>query len=160
MRKLWIVIPLLTLVMWSCSEEAIYDQFVQMPDSGWQEDSVITFDVLVEDTTKSYGVILQIRHNTQYPYQNIWLNRSISFNGEVLHEDKVNYNVAKPDGEWLGSGFGAIKTVEAPYNRNSLRFQNRGTYQFRIQQAMREDHLQGIEDLGLKIISVNDENNG
>ncbi len=147
---------IITVALTSCSDDAIYDAYVPIPDSGWQEDSVVTFDVDVDDTTSEFGVIVMLRHNTQYPYQNFWLNREITFGGEQIHTDKISYQLAKPTGEWLGKGFGDIKTVEAPYNRQILRFQNKGTYQFRFQQGMREDHLIGIEEIGLRIVPVND----
>ncbi len=160
MRIAKIFLPILTLLLISCGEEEIYNNYVHVPDSGWPADSIITFDVLVDDVSKHYGVIVQFRHNTDYGYQNLWLNRAISFNGENIYSDHVNYTVGLPDGQWIGDGFGALKSLEFPYKQNALQFNSPGTYRFSFEQAMREDMLMGIEDFGIRIITLNDETNG
>ncbi len=154
--KLLLMVLLGTFIT-SCTDDAYYNAYVPVSDAGWPEDSVITFDVVVDDTTSEFGVIVMLRHNTNYPYQNFWLNRSISFAGEEIHSDRISYQLAKPTGEWLGKGFGDIKAVEAPYNRQVLRFQNKGTYQFKFQQGMREERLPGLEDIGLRIVPIENE---
>ncbi|WP_170266432.1 gliding motility lipoprotein GldH [Phaeocystidibacter luteus] len=153
-RKLLIPLALLGIAISSCDNGAIYDEFHHVSNASWHKDSVVTFEVVIDDTTAEYGIVLQLRHNTEYPYQNLWLSREILFNGESMHADRINYQLAQPDGKWLGDGFGALKTVEAPYNRNKLRFPQRGTYQFRIEQRMREEVLTGIEDIGLRILPL------
>lgn len=158
-RNLFLSLCALIMLV-SCGEEAMYDEFVRVPNHGWNADSAVTFDVLVNDTNANYAVYVRIRHNANYPYQNLYLFRSIESAEEEVHHDKVNYQVAKPSGEWLGDGFGALKTIEAPYSRSTLRFNKKGTYRFKFTQGMREDVLQGIEEIGLKIVPVNISSDG
>lgn len=153
-RKL-ILLLLIVIGMASCSDEAIYDEFIRVPESGWPADSAVNFEVVINDTTASYAVFVRIRHNPDYPYQNLYLFRTILSGEEQIYTDKINYQVAKPTGEWLGDGFGALKTIEAPYSRNTLRFNQRGTYRFRFAQGMREELLHGVEEIGLRIVPIN-----
>lgn len=139
----------------SCTESALYDAYIPVPETGWHKDSAVTFDVTISDTTQHYGVVVQFRHNAEYPYQNLYLFREIRSVDGVLYQDTINYQLAKPSGEWLGSGFGALKTIEAPFNRNSVRFNDRGTYQFRFAHGMRDERLHGMEDMGLRVYPVN-----
>lgn len=150
----------LAIAMTSCEEPAMYDEFVPISDAGWSADSSVTFDVVVNDTTSRYAVYVRIRHNADFPYQNLYMFRSIRNGNEQIYEDKINYRVAEPNGKWLGDGFGALKTIDAPYSRNSLKFTKRGTYQFRFTQGMRDSVLQGVEEVGLRIVPLNNSDNG
>lgn len=160
MRIAKFILPLLVVLMISCGQEEIYNEYVHIPESGWNKDSVINFDVIVSDTSVYYGVVVQFRHNTDYPYQNLWLNREISINGDKIYSDHVDYTLGLPTGEWIGDGFGALKSLEMPYKKNALRFNAPGTYRFTFEHGMRDDVLTGLEDFGIRIITLNDETNG
>ena len=64
--------------------------------------------------------------------------------------DTLNYNLALPNGEWLGKGFGDTKEILFQYKVN-YKFPANGDYSIGITQAMRTDKLKGIEDIGVKI---------
>ena len=67
--------------------------------------------------------------------------------------DTLNYVLAKPNGEWIGKGFGDTKETLFQYKIN-YKFPKNGDYQIGIIQAMRTDNLEGIEDIGVKIESA------
>lgn len=67
-----------------------------------------------------------------------------------VETDTLNYILAKPNGEWIGSGFGDTKETLFQYKMNH-RFPKAGNYRIGITQAMRKDTLVGIEDVGVKI---------
>jgi gliding motility-associated lipoprotein GldH len=62
----------------------------------------------------------------------------------------LNYVLAKPNGEWLGTGFGDTKETLFQYKLN-YKFPEKGKYEIGLTQAMRNDNLPGIEDIGVKI---------
>lgn len=64
--------------------------------------------------------------------------------------DTLNYVLAKPNGEWLGTGFGDTKETLFQYKVN-YQFPGKGKYEIGLTQAMRNDNLPGIEDIGVKI---------
>ncbi|MBQ0152954.1 MAG: gliding motility lipoprotein GldH, partial [Chryseobacterium sp.] len=64
--------------------------------------------------------------------------------------DTLNYILAKPSGEWLGTGFGETKETLFQYKLN-YKFPKEGTYEVDVQHAMRNDILTGIEDIGIKV---------
>lgn len=150
----------LVVLLTSCSDDAMYDQFVRIPETGWHSDSSVQFNVLVEDTATSYAIYFRMRHNAGYPYQNLYLFREITSEDGREFSDTVAYTLAKPTGEWLGKGFGSLKTIETPFTKNVVRFNRRGTYTFHIGQGMREEYLKGIEEIGLRIEPVNTQTNG
>ena len=77
-------------------------------------------------------------------------------NGRVI-KDTLQYKMAKPNGELLGTGFTDIKESKLWYKEGVV-FSESGEYQIKIQQAMRENgkvngviNLKGITDVGFRI---------
>jgi len=67
-----------------------------------------------------------------------------------MSRDTIEFVLADIEGRWLGKGWGAIKDNSVLLNR-SMRFPLKGKYEFKIQQAMRVDTLDGISDIGIQI---------
>lgn len=155
LRK-WLLAIVACLCLYSCSRGIVIDEFVALPNVGWDEDSLAVFRADVVDATKSYDLWLQIRNDNSYPYSNLWLFIDvISANDGVMVRDTVECILAKPSGEWLGGGWGSLYTIECPYRLNT-KFASPGRYTFRICHGMREEEIKGIHSLGLRI----EENNG
>jgi gliding motility-associated lipoprotein GldH len=74
----------------------------------------------------------------------------IDLQSKKKQTDTLNYVLAKPNGEWLGTGFGDTKETLFQY-KMSYQFPTKGKYEIGISQAMRNDNLPGIEDIGVKI---------
>lgn len=121
------------------------------PEDLWYQDSVVTVDVNVTDTQAVYRVSFKIRHNSQYPYSNLYLFREVRSERQTEYQDTVDIRLANEAGAWNGSGVGALKTLELPYRQAGLRFPKPGTYRFRFQHGMRDEPLVGIRDLALTI---------
>ena len=80
-------------------------------------------------------------------------------NGKV-ETDTLEYEMAKPDGTFLGLGFSDVKENKLWYKGydKPFVFSENGQYKVNIQQAMREngktqgiENLQGILDIGFRI---------
>lgn len=141
--------------LFSCSSDEIYMESV---NGLWKKKEMkkITFEV--KDISQPKDILLVIRNNNDYPYSNIQLFSTFSLVGEKNKPDTLNYIMAKPNGEWLGSGFGQIKEMLLSYKK-SYQFPKPGKYELVLFHAMRKDSLQGIEDIGVRIEPVKIENN-
>ncbi len=120
-------------------------------DSDWPKTASQNFRWKVNDAPEAKNIIFVVRNNNEYPYSNIRF--IVTFLNEQTKEKKVdtlNYILAKPNGEWIGSGFGTTKETLFQYKINH-RFPNNGHYTLGVVQAMRADTLRGIEDFGVKI---------
>ncbi len=58
--------------------------------------------------------------------------------------------MADDAGKWFGKGWGTLKDNSIQVNQG-LRFPLSGEYEFLIQQAMREDTLSGISNIGITL---------
>lgn len=120
----------------------------------WEKNVVQSFTFEINDYQIPKNIIFFVRNSNEYPYANIrffsYLKGSDTQNTKV---DTLNYMLAKPNGEWLGSGFGDTKEILFQYKTNHL-FTKNGTYTIELKQAMRVDTLKGVEDIGIQIVSA------
>jgi len=93
---------------------------------------------------------VNIRNKGTYAYSNIYLFMSIGSPDGQVKTDTVEFTLAEPDGRWKGSGIGGLHDNQILY-KNSVFFPHKGVYQFQIKQGMRDNVLQGIRDVGLRI---------
>lgn len=151
MKKITVIFAIIAaFVMSSCSSRMMYDESVVIPEAKWDNKNVPYFDVKVEDTISVYSFALNVRHMENYRYSNLYIFLHTTFpNGNVTH-DTIECTLAYPDGSWVGKGSGSMRSDKILLNPN-LRFPLGGVYHFEIEQAMRDDILKGIADIGISI---------
>ncbi len=154
MPRIWAPLMLLFLLglgLSSCEEQPFYEAYLEIEKGAWQADSIARFEVEIADTLSSYPIVINIRANDDYPYSNLFLFRKIYSEDGLEYSDTAEFKMADPYGRWLGEGVGELKTFKRVYRREPLRFRRAGAYRFEFVQAMRQDPLPGIEDIGLTI---------
>jgi len=105
------------------------------------------------DTASLCNIWLTVRTGTSYPYRNIWLFvNTLSPTGKSI-TDTLQYMLADEKGKWFGKGFGDIHELDLPF-RTGVYFREKGTYTFRIRHGMRDENLNGVYDLGLRISKI------
>ncbi|MCQ2307911.1 MAG: gliding motility lipoprotein GldH [Bacteroidales bacterium] len=151
MKKITVVFAVISaFVMSSCSSRMMYDESVVIPEAKWDNKNIPYFDVNVEDTISVYSFALNARHIENYRYSNLFVFLHTTFpNGNVTH-DTIECTLAYPDGSWVGRGSGSMRSDKILLNPN-LRFPLGGVYHFEIEQAMRDEILKGIVDVGISI---------
>lgn len=144
-----IVVFILFLSLGSCQNN---DDKILMKDVGeqWKKNDVQTFDFDINDAQNQKNMMFVIRNNNGYPYSNLRLIANIEHNKKKISTDTLNFVLAKPNGEWIGTGFGDTKEIIFQYKLN-YRFPQNGNYSVKVIQAMRNNQLPGIEDIGIKI---------
>ncbi|WP_442905624.1 gliding motility lipoprotein GldH [Kaistella sp.] len=117
----------------------------------WPKKAEQKFDFVIADAEAPKNIIFVVRNNNDYPYSNIrFIVNFMEDGAKNKTTDTLNYVLAKPNGEWLGKGFGDTKETLFQYKVN-YKFPKNGGYSIGIVQAMRTDSLKGIEDIGVKI---------
>ncbi|PTM10162.1 MAG: gliding motility lipoprotein GldH [Bacteroidetes bacterium] len=140
----------------SCDSNRVYDQYKSV-SSEWQKDDIVKFDFTPSDTLKSYNLFINLRNNNDYKFNNLFLIAEIDYPNGKSVVDTLEYKMAKPNGELLGTGFTDVKENKLWYKEN-FKFNESGTYKIKLQQAMRENGnvsgvnaLQGVIDIGFRI---------
>lgn len=138
-------LALMIIMISSCDRKRVYDEY--KPVRGWHKDSVISFRLGSLDSSRVYDLFINVRNNNDYNYSNLFLITEIRFPQGKVISDTLEYEMTRPDGEWLGTGFGDVKENKLWYKEN-VRFDESGNYRVNIQQAMRKNgEVEGIEEL-------------
>ncbi|MDX1542827.1 MAG: gliding motility lipoprotein GldH, partial [Christiangramia sp.] len=95
------------ILLSSCDRKRVYDEY--KPVIGWHKDSLVSFELGTMDSSKVYDLFINIRNNNDYQYSNLFLITEIKFPQGKVISDTLEYEMTKPDGEWLGTGFGDVK---------------------------------------------------
>lgn len=151
MKKVFRILSVLLLVVAAAScDSSIYNKMKEIPDSKWDMNYPVKFDVDIADTTTLFDFFVLLRHNTDYAYNNVYFFITTTMPGDSITRDTVEFILADPDGNWIGNGSGYLKSHEILISRKFI-FPSKGLYSFEFQQAMRDTILNGISDIGIKI---------
>ncbi len=155
-RWLW-VIALAGLWNVGCTEHILYSEFRDLPSEGWSAKDTLDFFVEIQDTVHPFDCYIHVRNDLDYPFSNLFLITSVVDPSGRGQKDTLEYEMAAPDGTWLGSGVGSLKESKLWFRERKV-FSEPGTYRFRIRHAMRRngevegvDVLRGVTHLGLEI---------
>ncbi len=132
----------------------VFNEYIALPNVGWDKDSLAVFHPDMKSTGERYNVWLQLRNQSNYSYSNLWLFVDIVAPDGKSVRDTIDCQLARPDGEWIGDGWGSLYSLQIPLMR-SVSFNQIGTYTYKFCQAMREQDLEGIHSIGLRIEKSN-----
>jgi gliding motility-associated lipoprotein GldH len=136
--------------MCSCDPDRVYEHNYPIPEQNWSRAERAKFEVEITDTVSSCNLYINVRNNSRYKYMELWLFVDSHLPKGPVVRDTVKIMLADPYGKWLGHGLGG-KYDNRILFRHNVRFPNTGTYFFEYEQAMRDEPLIGIEDIGLRI---------
>lgn len=150
MSKPLIFITFLTVIfLTACDPRMIYDKFKSTGDGSWSWEEKIIFDVDIEDTISAFNVFVNIRHNKEYPFSNLYVFLSLKGPTGGVINDTLEFRIAEPSGKWTGTGFGNVKLVRKIY-REGIHFARKGTYTFEVEQGMRKEEIP-VTDVGIRV---------
>lgn len=145
---------ILLLLLASCGKKVVLDELYSFKNLTWHLDSAIIAQWEPNDSEEAVFMSMYIRHSTDYPYNNIYLFRSIESTQGIEYTDTVNVALANPLGVWNGSGMSNLKTIEIPIGKGAVRFRNDERYTLKIIQGMRDTLLYGIQDVGVQFEQI------
>ncbi|CAA7385980.1 gliding motility lipoprotein GldH [Chryseobacterium fistulae] len=138
------------MLLFNCNSSG--ENIIMNPlNNKWDKKSEQKFNLEIADPQNPKNIIFVVRNNNNYPYSNIrFIVNFTNLQNKQKKTDTLNYILAKPNGEWLGKGFGDTKETLFQYKLN-YKFPTKGKYEIGLIQAMRNKNLPGIEDIGIKI---------
>jgi len=146
-----------TGLLLSCSNNLVFSEYQATQGGGWERDEAMVYSFSAPDTLNQHDLFITIRNNDNYPYSNLFLIASLNFPDGTVVKDTLEYEMAFPDGSWMGKGTGSIKENKLWYKENIV-FPFNGVYTLELAQAMRKngsvsglETLPGITDVGLEI---------
>jgi gliding motility-associated lipoprotein GldH len=147
--KHYFLIVLVIIALGACQKIEVYEKTVPFAKHEWTSQNKPSFTFTIEDTVSLYNLFLVIRHADAYNYNNIWVN--LSMKGP---KDRVSlrreFVLANNSQGWLGSGMDDIYEHRIPFSTAPARLQ-KGQYTFTVKQDMREDPLNHILNVGIRV---------
>ncbi|MET2986604.1 gliding motility lipoprotein GldH [Aureibaculum conchae] len=149
------------VVLVSCNNNSVFNQFKSMPSAEWHKDSIVKFQFNPIDTVSRNNVYINLRNNDAYAYSNLFLIVGIDFPNNYKVVDTLEYEMADAEGKFLGEGLTDLKENVLEFKTNVI-FPTTGTYTISIEQAMRKSgetdgitSLKGVTDVGIQIEKMN-----
>lgn len=148
-HKLLLLIFPLMLVMGCTDPNGIIDQNTSIENHNWSYANRVKYPVKIEDAAIPYNIYINLRVTGDYRYSNIFV--LVRRSGPKLHAlTRFEIKLADKDGQWLGRGSGNLYSYQVPLITN-FKFPASGTYQFEIEQNMRDNPLHEVSDVGLRV---------
>jgi len=139
----------LSFLLYACDPNRIYEGNINIPAGGWKGSERARFEVEITDTITPCNIYINVRNNSNYKYVNLWLFVDVYASG-FAERDTVQIVLADHRGKWMGHGLGNKFDTRMVFRKN-VWFPVSGKYVFEYEQAMRDELLTGIDDIGLRI---------
>ncbi len=150
----------LVLALNACDEQRVFEKNTDIADNAWHKDSVVHFQVPIQQADVPYNLYYNVRNALSYDAQNLYLQIEIADStGNVVATDLNNIELFdRQTGKPFGDGLGDLFDHQIPIYKD-FTFPHAGTYDIRIQHKMREsdqrimrdNHLLNIISVGVRI---------
>lgn len=153
LKKIFLI-SLLSFFFASCIKINLYEKQVTIPSQKWFYTNVPQFTFHIDDTSSLYNVYVILRHTDLYEYNNIWLRIGLQTPSDSFNYQNVNLVLATDAKGWEGTGMNDIYEVRKSISAAPFSFKSAGDYTFSIAQIMRENPLNNILNVGVRIEKV------
>lgn len=139
----------------SCTPLNLYERTVAIPAHRWESSFTPQFTFLIKDTTARYDLSITLRHRDLYHFNNIWLEITLFSPDGKQYNFKTEKQLGTNQSGWLGTGMDDIYehriSLQKELLENAVSLRKQGKYIVVIKQIMREDPLEQVMNVGLRI---------
>jgi gliding motility-associated lipoprotein GldH len=150
---LFLLPAILTLSFYSCTTIDLYEKVTPIPAHQWKTSFKPAFTFVIKDTAVPYQLFVILRHNNKYSYNNLWVNLYTKSPDGTVGKAQYELPLATNEKGWLGIGMDDLyehRIALTPVDQNFY-FKKPGTYIFTLEHIMRQDPLEQVMNVGLRI---------
>jgi gliding motility-associated lipoprotein GldH len=148
------LVPCALYLLVSCQTIDLYEKTANIPGHKWKSSYKPSFTFTIKDTSAAYQLFITLRHRDKYNFNNIYINITTRQPGQDSTRSAL-YDLPLGNNEdgWLGTGMDDIYEHRIPLTPAGTPFYFRkpGDYTFTVEQLMREDPLENVMNVGLRI---------
>jgi gliding motility-associated lipoprotein GldH len=133
----------------SCGNKYVFDETKSVNGDFWQYKDSLTYTVNIVDTAARYDIIATITHDEAYANENLYVKIGTKFPDGKAQQDLISLELADKTGQWYGKGSSTV-VLDIPLQQRA-HLNQKGKYTFSFKQYTRNDSLQGIKSVGLKL---------
>ena len=142
------------LFLVSCGTVDVFEKNVAIPDHEWSSSFKPEISFEITDTASLYNIYAVVRHTDAYRYNNMYMNVYFQVPGDTLRKQRLDLRLATDDKGWLGSGMDDIFEHRILITRQPQRLVKSGVYKFTLENIMREDPLENVMNVGIRVEKV------
>jgi gliding motility-associated lipoprotein GldH len=146
-------LPLLAIIslLTSCGPKVVFEEVQAIDGQSWSHEDSLTYRFHQEDLTTFFDIVLKIEHSVDYAWENLYLEINTVFPDSVRTSQRLPIDLADLTGIWKGDCGKESCTLEIDLAKGN-RFQHAGDYTITLVQEGREDPLEGILSMALKVV--------
>ena len=95
-----------------------------------------------------------MRHTDAYKYNNVWLSFGSQAPGDTMHSQNLDITLGNDAKGWEGKGMDDIFEYRKNITPGPVPLKKAGTYTFTLSQIMRENPIDHILNVGVRIEKV------
>ncbi len=139
--------------LFSCDSRRIYEDNLEFKDRTWKVTEEVRFNFTIPDTARRYNLYYNVRNTLDYPYARIFITYHLydstgsELTKKLVFHDLFDQKTGRPLGD---SGVGDLYDHQLPLLEHH-RFDYRGKYSIKLDQFMRQDTLQGVAAVGVRV---------
>lgn len=150
LKKLFLVLGTCCLLIIGCTTVDVFEKNITVPGHEWSSSFKPEIVFEIKDTVSVYNIFAVIRHSDAYRYKNIWVNIYTQSPRDSINKQQLDLRLATDDKGWLGSGMDDIYEHRIIITDNPVTLKA-GTYRFRLENIMREDPLEHVMNVGIRV---------
>ena len=137
----------------SCDSNRVFEENIDFKDRTWKVTEPAQLEFAISDTTQRYNLYLDVRNSLDYPYSRLFVNYNLydpsgqEISKKMISEYLFDQKTGKPKGN---SGLGDVYDHQFVFLHN-YSFPKPGKFKINFEQFMRQDTLQGILAVGLRV---------
>lgn len=137
---------LLIVLCYSCEKQYTFSYLQAIPESGWTYDNILKYDFEIEDTDALYDLYLEIKYNTSFSFQNIYVNVYTGISEDKMNKTQLSLDFSNNLGIWKGDCNAKECTYLLPLQK-SIYFEKTGKQFFWIEQYSRTENVKDIQSV-------------
>ena len=145
----WFILFVIAAVFSSCTDPVYYEKSYSFPKNTWNLKVRPMFKVEITDTSKLYDFTITLRTTTDYAFNNCWIYLNTKTPNKIKAREPFEIKITNPDGTWIGKKSGTI--VEHMLSFKRRKFPLKGAYFFELEQAVAQENLDEVLDIGIRI---------
>ena len=154
LKKVLIILGVLTLTFSACSKIDVFEKNIAFEKHKWPGSLKPTVTFNIEDTASLYNIYIVFRHADAYNFNNVWIRCAVTGPGNAGRKtQQYELSLATNKG-WNVPGMDDIYEHRVLIQQKT-KFNVPGDYHFSFEQVMREDPLQSVLNVGLRIERAN-----
>lgn len=137
--------------MTACNENTVYHSYQTLPEEGWAKSDTLSFQIpIIDSVPPTMRLFAEVRNRSNYPYRNLHLFISQNLQDSTVFQiDTLTINLADSTGKWKGKGWGSI--YQSAIFFKSVRPLHSGNYTFKIISGMKDEMMNGLNDIGIRV---------